>query len=143
MSRSHLAASGSCSSLIAQFSGSADPEVRSTSTVHPKTAAVHAPRVAFDAGRAADLALQANITGAAYVTPVSATVVRRAVDYTSLHLGAATSHEELSAASTVDPEAATVDAPRVALDTGGAAELASEANVSITTYVTPVSAAVV
>jgi hypothetical protein len=50
---------------------------------------------------------------------------------------------KVGAATTVNPEASTVDAPGAALDAGGAADLSGEADVTVGTDVAPVSVAVI
>jgi hypothetical protein len=52
-------------------------------------------------------------------------------------------NDELGAASIVDPEAATVDTPGLALNAGGATDLADDLSVASAADVAPVSAAVV
>jgi hypothetical protein len=99
-----------------QVFGLADAEVCATAAIDPEAATVEAPGVAANAGRAADLADKADIAAGADVTPVSAAIVGGAVDDTLRRWRrrtwrTATTDEELGAAATVDPEAATVYAP--------------------------------
>ena len=85
-----------------------------------------------------------NVATTADVTPVSVAVVGRAGDdarrWPRL---TAIREDEVGAAATVDPEAATIDAPGVVADAGRTADLTDEANVAATADVTPVSVPIV
>src|SRR6202012_270940 len=90
--------------------GLADFKVATTAAVNPKAATVDSPGAALDAGGAADLSGEADVTIGADVAPVSVAVIggagnnaRRA---SSILWRGWTSggDDELSAASTVDPE---------------------------------------
>jgi hypothetical protein len=109
--------------VATQAFGLADAEVCATAAIDPEAAAVEAPGVAANAGRAADLSDQADIAAGTNVTPVSAAIVGRAVDDTLLWWRrrtwrTATTDKELGAAAAVDPEAATVYAPGAVANAG-------------------------
>ena len=99
----------------------ADAELGAAAAIDPETALVDTPCVAANAGRAADLADELDITAVADVAPVSFAIVGRAGDELRLSVrrcavGAADG--EVGAATAVDPEAALVDTPRAAADAG-------------------------
>jgi hypothetical protein len=122
-----------------------DFEVSAAATIDPEAAAVEAPCATLDAGRAADLASQADVAAGANVTPVSLAIVGGAGDdagWWRLRL-ASTADDELGAAAPVDPEAAPVYAPGIALDAGRSADLADEASIAATADVAVVSFAIV
>ena len=106
----------------------ADGEVGAAAAVNPETAAIDAPGSTLNAGRAADLADELSVARASDITPVSAAVIRGAID--GLGGWASAADDELGAASIVDPEAATVDTPGLALNAGGAADLTDELSVT-------------
>jgi hypothetical protein len=126
----------------AKAAAAADGEVGAASAIDPEAAAVDTPGLTLNAGRAADLADELCVASAADVAPVSAAIVGGAVDGL-LGRPAATANDELGAAATVDPEAAAVDTPGLALNAGGAADLADELSVARAADVAPVSAAVI
>jgi uncharacterized protein GlcG (DUF336 family) len=108
----------------------ADAEVGSAAFVDPEAALIDAPCIALDALGAADLTREANVAAVADVAPVSAAVVGGTGN--DLHgwrtwgwsVSTTTAADgKVGSAATVDPEAAIVDAPGVAADTGRAADL--------------------
>ena len=119
----------------------ADGEVGAAAAIDPESAAIDAPGSTLNAGRAADLPDELSVARASDITPVSAAVIRGAVD--GLGGWASAADDELGAASIVDPEAATVDTPGLALNAGGATDLADELSVASAADIAPVSAAVV
>jgi hypothetical protein len=97
--------------------GLAHSELSATAAIDPEATVVDTPGLTLNAGRAADLAVEANVATATSVAPVSSTIVGRAGDdlwewWTALTEG------EVGAATAVDPEAAIIDTPGLALDAG-------------------------
>ena len=125
----------------------ADFEVGAATTIYPKAATIDTPGAALDAGGAADLPGEADVTIGTDVAPVSVAVIggagndaRGSILWRGWTSGG---DDKLSTASTVDPESAAVGAPGAALDAGGAADLAHEADVAAGANVAPVSVAVI
>jgi len=120
----------------------ADAEVGAAAAIDPQAALVETPRVAADAGRAADLAYKLDIAAVAYSAPVSFPVVGGAGDDTRMRWwrwGTRTADEEFGSATTVDPKAALVQTPGVAADAGRAADLADELDIAAVADGAPVS----
>jgi hypothetical protein len=120
----------------------AEGEVSTAATVDPEAAIVDAPGIAADAGRAADLADELDIAAVTDGAPVSFAIVGGAVD-SLLPWPEASALGEFGTASSINPEAAVVDAPGVAANAGRTADLADELGVARPTNGTPVSFAVV
>jgi hypothetical protein len=57
-----------------------DDELGAAAVIDPEAAVVDAPGLVFDAGRAADLAVEADAAASVYVAPISAAVIGGAVD---------------------------------------------------------------
>jgi hypothetical protein len=130
----------------AKATAAADGELGATSAVNPEATTIDAPGSTLNAGGAADLTNELSVTSAADVAPVSASVVRGAIDGLTgrgLRWARGAADDELGAASTVNPEATVVDAPGSTLNAGGAADLADDLSVASAADVAPVSAAVV
>ena len=120
-------------------------EVCAAATVDPETALIDAPGVVLDTGRATDLPDEASIAASTDVAVVSFAVVGGTGDDASWWWGwrSATTDGEFGTAAAVDPEAAAVNAPGIALDTGRAADLSDEANIAAAADVAVVPFAVV
>jgi hypothetical protein len=129
--------------------GLADLKVGAAAAVNPEAAMVDAPGAALDAGGAADLPSEADVTIGTDVAPVSLAVIGGAVNdawgSSSILWRGWTSggDDKLSTASTIDPESAAVGAPGAALDASRTADLAHEADVAAGANVAPVSVAVI
>ncbi len=126
------------------ISSAAKGEVGAAATVDPETATVDAPGLIANARGSADLTDELGVATVADGAPVSAAVVGRAGDGLRLRAVASAAAEgEVCAASAVDPEAAVVDAPGLAANAGGAADLTDELGVARSTDVAPVAFAIV
>jgi hypothetical protein len=129
--------------------GLADFKVATAAAVNPEAATVDAPGTALDAGGAADLPGEADVTVGTDVAPVSLAVIGGAGNdargSSSVLWRGWTSggDDKLSTASTVDPESAAVGAPGAALDASRTADLAHEADVAAGADVAPGSVAVI
>lgn len=123
---------------------SSDAEVGAAATIDPQAAAVDTPGVIPNAGRTADLPDETNVAGSAHVAPVSAPIVGGAINHPVRRGRWAVSRDhEISAATTVDPEAPPVNTPGVIADARGAADLPDKTHIACRADVAPVSASVV
>jgi hypothetical protein len=128
------------------FGGLADEELGSATAIDPDTAAVDTPGVVLDARSAADLTAEADIPAITDVTPVSAAIVGRAGDDLRRRWRGwpeSTAYGEIGAAATINPKAASVDAPGVVSDARRAADLPYQLGIASAANVTPVSTTVV
>jgi hypothetical protein len=146
MQQEPLIASGSCERVWELTHA----EVGAAAPVNPEPATVDAPGAVTDTGRAADLAHQPNVATTPDVTPVSATIVGGAGDdlprwwwRRRRWWRTITSDDELGSAAPIDPQATAINAPGAVTDAGRTADLANEANVTPTSDVAPVSAAII
>src|SRR5206468_2336055 len=131
-------------------------EICAATAIDPEAAIVDSPGAAADAGRAAHLIDEFHVAGIPDVAPVPLAVVGGAADGCLPRtlalilpraargiISATTADGELGAAAAINPEAAVVDAPGVAADAGGAADLADEFRIAGIPDVAPVPVAVV
>jgi hypothetical protein len=129
--------------------GLADLKVGTAAAVNPEAATVDAPGAALDAGGAADLPSETDVTVGTDVAPISLAVIGGAGNdargSTSILRRGWTSggDDKLRTASTVDPESAAVGAPGAAFDASRTADLSHEADVAAGADVAPGSVAVI
>jgi len=128
------------------LSVAADHELGAAAAVHPDALRIVAPGLALNAGGAADLARQLHAAAGVGVAVMAIAIVRGAGEGLSLSLTlsvAVSASGELSAAAAVHPDALHVVAPGLALNAGGAADLARQLHAAARVEVAVVAAAVV
>jgi hypothetical protein len=113
---------------------SADAELGAAAIVDPEAALVDSPGLALNAGRSADLAVELDVATTTGVAPVSLAVIGGAGDdlrgWWSQRGAVACAEDEVSTAATINPEAAVVDAPRLAANAGRTTDLADQLGVT-------------
>ena len=126
----------------AATAAAANEEVRAASAIDPEAPPVDTPCLALNTGRAADLPGKANVRPI-LATVVSAAIVGGAVDGLLRSSSSSLTEGKVGPATTIDPEAATIDTPGLPLDAGRAADLADEPDIAAGTDVAPVSSAII